>query len=371
MRFIRVFSLVAVLAGVFASVAAAGGYTDASYLTPVGRVGMPYSHRIEWKPGTGCPPYGYSFDGGAFPPGLTLSGNGYFSGTPTQAGTFVFYVEQTDNCGPEGQGNSPFKITIEPGAPPSVTTASLKPAIVGIAYLAQLTASAPGVTFQSSGGSFPAGLTLAPNGTVSGTPTTPGDATFSVTVTNGSGTSQPKQLTLKIVEPLKLTAQPPRALEVGVDFNATIAASGGVPAYAWSVGALPAGLMFDSATGVLSGTPTVAGASTIKITLADTNASSAELDLKLVVAHKLSLTTTRLKGLRAGRAYAAKLVVGGGVRPLKWAIAGGKLPGGIRFSARAGAFVGVARTAGKFRVRVRVTDSLGAISTRYLLLSVR
>ena len=69
LRFIRVFVLFALLAGVFASVAAAGGYTDASYYTPVGKVGTPYSHRVEWKPGTGCPPYTYAVVGGEFPPG--------------------------------------------------------------------------------------------------------------------------------------------------------------------------------------------------------------------------------------------------------------------------------------------------------------
>ena len=47
----------AVLAAALVGRASAGGYTDASYLTPRGTVGQSYSHRVEWKPGTGCPPY--------------------------------------------------------------------------------------------------------------------------------------------------------------------------------------------------------------------------------------------------------------------------------------------------------------------------
>src|SRR5712691_9560080 len=118
MRFIRVFVLVAVVAGIFGSVATAGGYTDASYLTPVGKVGTPYSHQVQWKPGTGCPPYTYAVVGGQFPPGLSLSSSGYITGTPTAAGKYTFWIRQTDNCGPEGEGNSAFVITIESGAPP-------------------------------------------------------------------------------------------------------------------------------------------------------------------------------------------------------------------------------------------------------------
>ena len=58
------------------------------------------------------------------PPGLTLSSNGHITGTPTQAGTYTFYIRQTDNCGIEGEGNAPFVIKIQGGAPPLVITSS-------------------------------------------------------------------------------------------------------------------------------------------------------------------------------------------------------------------------------------------------------
>ena len=118
-----VVAAVGVLAALLPGAAGAGGYTDASYLTPQGTVGQPYSHRVEWKPGNGCPPYSYAVVGGDFPPGLSLSSDGYISGTPSKEGRWVFYIRQTDLCGPEGEGNSPFVIKSPYGAELSTSTA--------------------------------------------------------------------------------------------------------------------------------------------------------------------------------------------------------------------------------------------------------
>lgn len=59
--------------------------------------------------------------------------------------------------------------------------------------------------------------------------------------------------------------------QVGSAYSQTLAASGRVTPYTWSVvsGSLPAGLTLASATGVISGTPTAAGTSTFTIQVAD------------------------------------------------------------------------------------------------------
>ena len=64
---------------------------------------------------------------------------------------------------------------------------------------------------------------------------------------------------------------------VTVAYNATLTASGGVSPYTWSVisGTLPQGLTLSSG-GVLSGTPTAAGSSTVTIQVTDSATPAAQ-----------------------------------------------------------------------------------------------
>ena len=62
-------------------------------------------------------------------------------------------------------------------------------------------------------------------------------------------------------QPVISTASPLTAATYGVFFTQTLAATGGTLPYAWTVsaGALPAGVMLNPSTGVVSGKPTVGG----------------------------------------------------------------------------------------------------------------
>ena len=72
--------------------------------------------------------------------------------------------------------------------PPTITTTTLPNGTVGTTYTATLTANgdAP-ITWEFTGGSLPAGLSLSNAGTISGTPTTEGTFTFTVKATNTIG----------------------------------------------------------------------------------------------------------------------------------------------------------------------------------------
>jgi large repetitive protein len=134
---------------------------------------------------------------------------------------------------------------------------------------------------------------------------------------------------------------------------------------------VPDGLTFDAASHVLSGTPTAAGVYTVTITVSDAAAGLTQpLELKLKVAAHVAIATTKLKPATVGKAYALKLKVTGGVKPLKWRSLG-KLPAGLKLGPTTGALTGTPKKAGKLTITVRVTDGLRATSTQTFTITVK
>ena len=64
---------------------------------PTLTAGAPFSQALSASGGTG--PYTYSLQSGTLPVGISLSGAGVLSGTPTQRGGYAFTVRSTDNIG--------------------------------------------------------------------------------------------------------------------------------------------------------------------------------------------------------------------------------------------------------------------------------
>jgi len=84
-----------------------------------------------------------------------------------------------------------------------------------------------------------------------------------------------------------------------------------------------------------------------------------------------TIATTLLRGAVTGHAYRTKLAARGGVRPIRWTIARGSLPRGLTLGASTGTFTGAPAKAGTFRITLRARDSLGAVATKKLVLTVR
>lgn len=142
-------------------------------------------------------PVTFSVSAGSLPPGLTLSAAGLLSGTPSATGTFSFTASAVDVDGVPA--SRPYSLTvtcpviaIAPGTLPDAQT--LAP------YTETFIASggtAPFV-FGISGGELPDGVTLAPDGTLSGSPTTGGTSVFTVTATDAFGCSGSESYTLGV-----------------------------------------------------------------------------------------------------------------------------------------------------------------------------
>jgi len=372
------------LAAVAVGRASAGGYTDASYLTPRGTVGRPYTHRVEWKPGNGCPPYSYAVVGGDVPPGLSLSSDGYLTGVPTRAGEFSFYIRQTDLCGPEGEGNAPFVVKVDGAAPPPppppplvVSAGPLPTAEATLPYAATLSATG-GVGSRSwslTGGQLPQGLTLSTDGRLTGTPQVGGSYAFNATVAAGSGRAA-ADFTLTVVPGLAATPVGDTTVEARRSFTFALAdllaVTGGTPPYRFApVGGFSYGIGLDPAGATLFGSARRAGSVSLTIRVFDTNGASLDTVLPVAVLERLRLALGKLPTPRVGRPYRARLQTTGG-GDVAWRIASGTLPAGLKLDAATGAISGTPRRAGVARFAVSVRDSFGtAVSTRLKLIVTR
>ena len=166
--------------------AACGPITLAPSTLPNGTVNAPYSQTITATGGTA--PYTFAVIAGAPPAGLTLSTAGVLSGTPTTAGSYTFTVRATDSVG--CFGSQAYTIIIAAAGCTSliVSPSTLPATSVGIPYSQTITATggtAP-YTFLVTAGSLPPGLILAPGGLLSGTPTTSGPYSFTITATDAA-----------------------------------------------------------------------------------------------------------------------------------------------------------------------------------------
>ncbi|HVB94424.1 MAG TPA: Ig domain-containing protein [Acidimicrobiales bacterium] len=204
------------------SAPAAGAATPVTITTPSplpdATVNSPYSVTLQASGGT--PPYWWQWgiDPNSYreqlPPGLSFPSSGTISGTPTEWGTFEFYVFVGDSASPQGQYVRYFVLNVQPLTPPPlvITTTSVPNARVGSAYSANLQASGgvPPYVWSLKSGSLPNGLSLSSSGTISGTPHLPQTASFTVQVVDTGAQSG-----TDVYAPGQQTATQPLSMAVG------------------------------------------------------------------------------------------------------------------------------------------------------------
>jgi hypothetical protein len=358
---------------------------------PAGTVGTPYSLPVFLQDDDPWSCAVFRVSSGTFPPGLSLTPyasdstkGALITGTPTQPGTYRFFISYLANreascgatCGNKCQSDDEFIIPINPGAAalPKLTLGPEAAATgtTGTPYSLQMTASVPDAkTWSISSGTLPPGLGIdASTGLISGTPTTAGTYDFTVYAkVNADSRSDTKALAIVVRDPLVVSAGEPfvarRAVgEVSVPFDATISATGGFGTYTWAVtaGTVPPGLKLVD--GAITGTPTTAGSYAFIASVTDTEGRKANVTAHILVAEKLSISTLVLRPASVGKLYAAKLKTFGGVKPATWRLFRGPLPRGIRFDRTLGTLAGTPKIAGRYRVTFEATDALGVVSKR-------
>jgi hypothetical protein len=254
---------------------------DAATTTGVAPANLSYTSPVVYVTGKSISALSPTVRGGAvisysvspaLPAGLTLDGTtGIISGTPTTVTARDNYLVTATNA----NGSTAYAVSITVNdvatttgvAPANLTYATpvvyvrgksipaLSPTVIGGA-----------VSSYSVSPALPAGLTLDPaTGIISGIPTTvTAAANYTVTATNASGsTAFAVSITINDgstttgVAPANLSYASPVVYVTGKSISALSPTVMGAAVTSYSVSpTLPAGLTFNTATGVISGTPT-------------------------------------------------------------------------------------------------------------------
>ena len=229
-----------------------------------------------------------------------------------------------------------------------------------VAASLQMTATggAPPLVWAASG--LPAGLSInSATGLISGTPTTVGTASVTVTATDGFNLIGTAAFNWTINSVLTLTNPGSKSGTVGGAVSFTPTTSGGVPTYSWIATGLPAGLSIDTSAGAITGTPTTAGTNAVTITITDSAGKAATAAFTWTITPALvatnqptqrSITNTTISTLQM-------TATGGTGTYTSWTASG--LPTGLSINASTGAITGKPTTTGSYSVIATVTDSGG------------
>ena len=316
------------------------------------------------------------------PAGLALSATTgqsiQITGTPTAAGTSGnIVVTATDSGGVFQQTKSTAALSLTVLPKLSITTSSLAGGTANTAYSATLQATGGVTPYTWSATGMPAGLSInASTGVISGTPTTAGTSTPTITV-NDSGVPQQQatgQFTI-VIAPAALaitTTSLPNA-SVNTAYSQTLQATGGTLPITWSVvGNLPSGLSLNTATGAITGTPTATGTSSFTVKAVDSsNPQQTQTQALSITVNSapLAITTTSLPNAELGTAYNATLTSSGGTGSITWSFTG-SLPLGLSLNTATGAITGTPTTAGTVNFSVKATDSGSPQQTQTTNLSI-
>ena len=354
---------------------------------PLGVVAAPYSFQLTASGGT--PPYKWAVQPlivtlptpGVITPGVLLDSNtGLVSGTPANSGTTGFTLTLTDSA--NRAFFQVFQITITPAGPLGITTTSLPGGTTGVKYLSQLlpTGGTPPWRWSVAAGSLPTGLALdAVTGIISGTPTAPGSASFTVGLTDAAATAGSVRLVLAIAvvnpPPVSITTANLKGGFVSAPYQDQVAATGGVPPYKWTIagGALPAGLALDSNSGFITGRPTAAGTSSVTIQAADSGSLNATARQTYAIAvaplTAVSVPGATLAAAVAGTPYLQTLPASGGAPPYLFTLVAGTLPPGLSLSP-SGGLQGVPTAPATFTFNAQANDTAGGAAAGYFTVTV-
>ncbi len=246
--------------------------------------------------------------------------------------------------------------------------------IVGTAFN-QSFAAAPALgnfTFVVTIGKLPPGLMLNSNGALTGTPTTAGEFTFTVTAT-GAGNCNGSRLYILVIDCPAIALSDLSNGTASQPYNQTVTALpvGSNYSYALVSGALPPGLALN-ANGAITGTPTSAGNFAFRLSATGFGTCAGARDYNLQIAcPTLSLTpsSTTLPDGTVGQAYNQSFSATPAGGNYSFTVTAGTLPPGLSLNS-GGVLSGQPTQTGSFNFTITASGFGACAASRAYTLNI-
>lgn len=206
------------------------------------------------------------------------------------------------------------------------------------------------------------------------TPTT-GGSNLTATFADGMTIATTTLTITTVHDALALSYPTPQTLtqfQPAVTINPT--RTGGRAPFTYSIiaGALPPGLSFNTATGVITGVPsdTVLLADTTLIRIVDVNGTMDQARIKWVVNPALTIFYSTTNTLVINQTYEIDPLIIGGTAPYTFSTVAGTLPPGMAINATTGRISGAPTSTGTYSVTVHAVDVNGAFDNASLQITV-
>ena len=311
-------------------------------------------------PTGGLGPVTLSFTGGSLPEGMYLQNLSplRIAGVPVAAGTSNFSISVVD--ADSRAVTIPYSIIVR--SPPRITSGGLTTATRTVAYNHVLTGEGGLTPYSWSlvSGALPPGIGVSAGGVLSGTPTTNGTFTFVLLMSDANGVGSEKTFTIEVTDPVVITNSVPMpAGLILTAYSTPVTTTGGATSKTFSISAgdLPPLVAINSATGLISNLPLVAGTYNFTVRAVDIAGRVGALAEQITIGGGLTISPATVPNGVLSTPYSVTFSATGAVGSVLWSVSAGALPAGLTLNAGSGLLSGTPTGAGSFSFTVQALDS--------------
>ncbi len=313
----------------------------------------------------GVTPYTFSIETLSVPFSIT-GGNLKVENTAEEGKSYGIRIKITDSSGSYSYRDYTIKIgklTI------SEAVGTKFYGMIGEQYSLALNASGGigNISWTINSGSLPPGLLLnSATGMVFGVPSASGSYTFTVKAEDAAGHIKIKSYNLVIYEQLIIVNTTLSNWTVNTPYSVSISATGGTGSYYYSMNSTN-GLSINSSTGLISGTPILAGTFVYTVTVTDSLGFTTNKNFTIVINELPKISSPDVVYLFAGLTPTFSLSVNNGTAPFNWSVLAGSISG-ITIN-NDGTLSGTPLS-GDYTVTVKVTDNAAQSDTKGIIFKV-